>query len=321
MSYSLGAIPSRHDPRDHLVHRYMAVQPETLPAEYACENLPPVHDQGQYGTCVAETLTAIKEWEERQEWGRSTRFSVAFVYGNRATDGSEPLGEGMEPRAAMKHLRQDGVCPWDVLPGRGTYPLCYSLITPEARTAARPWVIEAFARATSVNELKAAIFHTGPCLIAIPVYESFFTPGTSGRVPRVKPGERLEGYHAMMVYGWTADGYLRVQNSWGEGWGDHGHCLLPADYFSLDPAVPEDRRMEAWTIVDRVLAVHGRTITLRIGDRSYLVDNQVKTMDVAPFIRDGRTMVTLRFIAEAFGYWVDWDPDTRTVTIVQPAGR
>lgn len=39
------------------------------------------------------------------------------------------------------------------------------------------------------------------------------------------------------------------------------------------------------------------------------------TMDVAPFIKDNRTMLPLRYIAEALGFKVDWDRVTRTVTL------
>lgn len=38
-------------------------------------------------------------------------------------------------------------------------------------------------------------------------------------------------------------------------------------------------------------------------------------MDVAPFIKDGRTMLPLRHIAEALGFKVEWDKATRTVTL------
>ncbi|MCL6478810.1 MAG: copper amine oxidase N-terminal domain-containing protein [Peptococcaceae bacterium] len=37
--------------------------------------------------------------------------------------------------------------------------------------------------------------------------------------------------------------------------------------------------------------------------------------DVAAEIRDGRTFIPLRMVAEAFGCRVDWDPDTWTVTV------
>jgi hypothetical protein len=38
-------------------------------------------------------------------------------------------------------------------------------------------------------------------------------------------------------------------------------------------------------------------------------------MDVAPMIRDGRTYLPARYVAEAFGCTVTWDPVGRTVTI------
>ncbi len=38
-------------------------------------------------------------------------------------------------------------------------------------------------------------------------------------------------------------------------------------------------------------------------------------MDVVPFIKDGRTMLPLRCIAETLGFKVDWDRATRTVTL------
>jgi hypothetical protein len=39
--------------------------------------------------------------------------------------------------------------------------------------------------------------------------------------------------------------------------------------------------------------------------------------DVAPVIQDGRTLMPVRAAAEALGAEVDWDPDTRTVTLTK----
>lgn len=44
-------------------------------------------------------------------------------------------------------------------------------------------------------------------------------------------------------------------------------------------------------------------------------DGRTSSLDVAPFIQDGRTMVPVRFIAEFTGSQVHWDAETRTVTI------
>lgn len=38
-------------------------------------------------------------------------------------------------------------------------------------------------------------------------------------------------------------------------------------------------------------------------------------MDVSSFLKDGRTMLPLRYIAEALGFKVEWDRATRTVTL------
>ncbi|QEK13250.1 copper amine oxidase N-terminal domain-containing protein [Crassaminicella thermophila] len=55
-----------------------------------------------------------------------------------------------------------------------------------------------------------------------------------------------------------------------------------------------------------------------IGNAEYQVGDEVKTADVAPYIKDGRTMLSLRYVAEAMGVSnenIMWDGATRTVTI------
>ena len=52
-----------------------------------------------------------------------------------------------------------------------------------------------------------------------------------------------------------------------------------------------------------------------IGSAYIDVNGSSSTMDVAPLIWDGRTLVPVRFISEAFGCDVRWDGDTSTVYI------
>jgi hypothetical protein len=56
-------------------------------------------------------------------------------------------------------------------------------------------------------------------------------------------------------------------------------------------------------------------IVLTIGSKAMMIDGKSQEMDVAPFIRNGRTMVPIRAIAEAFGAEVEWKPATETVEI------
>lgn len=59
----------------------------------------------------------------------------------------------------------------------------------------------------------------------------------------------------------------------------------------------------------------GTTIILTIDSKAAYKNGKLITIDQAPIIKDGRTMVPLRFIGEAFDLKVDWDGATRTVKI------
>jgi hypothetical protein len=59
------------------------------------------------------------------------------------------------------------------------------------------------------------------------------------------------------------------------------------------------------------------TVVFTIGSTSYTVNGEAKTADVAPEITNDRTMLPARFVAEAFGAIVGWDPATQTVLIQQ----
>lgn len=56
-------------------------------------------------------------------------------------------------------------------------------------------------------------------------------------------------------------------------------------------------------------------IKLAIGKTSYSVNGLPKTMDTAPFIQEGRTLLPIRFITEAIGANTAWNNDERKVTI------
>ncbi len=60
---------------------------------------------------------------------------------------------------------------------------------------------------------------------------------------------------------------------------------------------------------------NGRSISLHIGSTQATVNGQTQYLDVAPFIVGARTLVPLRFIAQSLGAVVNWNNNTRTVTI------
>jgi hypothetical protein len=56
-------------------------------------------------------------------------------------------------------------------------------------------------------------------------------------------------------------------------------------------------------------------VQLSIGSKLAIIDGRITQMLEAPLIQNGRTMVPLRFISEAFGADVTWDQATKAVTV------
>ena len=66
----------------------------------------------------------------------------------------------------------------------------------------------------------------------------------------------------------------------------------------------------------QVTAVKGSTtVILQIGSLVPTINGNVKPIDVAGKIVDGRTQAPLRFVCEAFGGTVDWSEDTQTAIV------
>ena len=68
--------------------------------------------------------------------------------------------------------------------------------------------------------------------------------------------------------------------------------------------------------------VEGATkkVVMFIGSQGYTRDGEARLTDVAPFIKDGRTFVAVRPIADAFGVTpenIGWNEATQTVTLVR----
>jgi hypothetical protein len=56
-------------------------------------------------------------------------------------------------------------------------------------------------------------------------------------------------------------------------------------------------------------------VQLSIGSKLAIIDGHITQLLEAPLIQNGRTMVPLRFISEAFGADVTWDQATKQVTV------
>jgi hypothetical protein len=94
-----------------------------------------------------------------------------------------------------------------------------------------------------------------------------------------------------------------------------GRVLIPvrAVVNALGAQVQWDEQNQIVTIIK-----DGRTVTLELGSKIAVVDGQEIPLDVPAGVENGRTIVPLRFIAQAFNSTVEWDEETGTVIIEEP---
>ncbi len=64
-----------------------------------------------------------------------------------------------------------------------------------------------------------------------------------------------------------------------------------------------------------ILAKDDTIIILQIGNKTAFVNENKITLDTEPRVINGRTMLPIRFIAENFGFNVDWNNSTQTIII------
>lgn len=66
-----------------------------------------------------------------------------------------------------------------------------------------------------------------------------------------------------------------------------------------------------------VLAKDNTVILLTIGSNIAYLNEEKQTLDIQPIILNDRTMLPVRFIAESFGYDVEWNRTSQTITITK----
>jgi len=62
------------------------------------------------------------------------------------------------------------------------------------------------------------------------------------------------------------------------------------------------------------ICVEPKEIKLTIGSKAATINAKASTLDVAPYVVAGRTLVPLRFIGDAMGAKIDWEPKTQKIT-------
>lgn len=96
-----------------------------------------------------------------------------------------------------------------------------------------------------------------------------------------------------------------------------GTTMLP--FRSIFNALGIDDQSIIWDQKSQSIEVRNgdQYVFLLIGNTGALVDDKLITLNVAPYVENGSTLVPVRFVSEALGAEVQWDKNTKTVKITK----
>lgn len=230
-----GVIKDDHNPRDYQYASLLASNARDViafPKVLDLRNdLQPIRNQGSRGTCAAFASACVKEWQEHADSGYDGYMSPEFIYWYRA---NKP-GVGMQSRDVMKILATQGCCSEDSCPYQSKDSGAPETLPSRAIKEAAQYVIKEYYRINTIDELKNALYQSGPCYISFPVYD------TRPEFWRQKSDESLRGGHAVVVVGYNKEGFI-IRNSWGTRFGDGGYVIYPYGDFG--------KHWDIWASVD-----------------------------------------------------------------------
>lgn len=206
------------------------------------------------------------EVRNQEELGSCTSFAAAAMYEAMMARGGDQNAEYMSPgflfyySNILKGRPQGGSNYHDQLEVMGQQGICYdSLYTYDADNPSRQPLKEAQEDAAHHRVLKAAqillseegeksdyikenhrllvsaLSEGYPIGISLKIYDNFGKDGPFVLHPDDTPNAKEEGYHAMVIAGYSEDnGFYIVRNSWGPEFGDEGYCYIPFTYID-DP--------------------------------------------------------------------------------------
>jgi C1A family cysteine protease len=239
-----GWRPDRPDHRDLIMQVPAGRVKLALQVDLASK-MSRIEDQGDLGSCVANSSTTCVEYLYKQASKKQPELSRLFLYYYaRFLDGTPPEEDGgTYIRTAMKALASYGVCTEDLWP----YDVSrYSVKpTPPCLVDGQNRQILRYYRTPTLVHIKLCLSEGFPVVFGFSVPESMFSDETafSGIVQYPGKNESIVGGHSVLAVGYDEKKQLlKFQNSWGNMWAKFGYGFLPYRY------VTDGLASDFWTV-------------------------------------------------------------------------
>ncbi|MFF0627811.1 C1 family peptidase [Streptomyces sp. NPDC004296] len=257
LPHGLGVLPSRSTWRDSVLRhsvesRLVSAAPHVVGAGTSQEKVgatPPASvdltkyaptpgNQGQVGSCAAWAIdytayTILEREQKISAYPGAPMYTYAQI--SKGHDG------GSAPQQHFKIAMSQGI---DSRPHYWQGDFDYTTQpTASERANAAHWKLSGYTPlhtgAQIKADVKAALAKGEPVAISIRVYNSFFNLNSQKAASYTyypASGEQYAGGHGVTIVGYNSKG-VRVENSWGSGWGDHGFVNLSWKYLASNQVV------------------------------------------------------------------------------------
>lgn len=196
------------------------------------ETCSPVANQSKLGACTAFAVgKGFREFQINKRNERKVALSAMYLYYEaRARWGNENEPTGSTITDNMAVLEEKGMATDATMP----YDIAKYMIAPTAaaHAEAKEFRYSDGVRIGSFDDVQAALAKGEAVMFAYDVMESFRRIGPDGMMPVPQPGEKRLGGHAVLAVGYdNQKQVVKVRNSWGADWADHGYFYMPYAVF------------------------------------------------------------------------------------------
>ncbi len=209
--------------------------------------LPPVGNQGNFGTCVAwATAYNCRTWLDAHKNGRITNqltesevYSPADIWKGISSSQKNKGCQGTAFQPAFNAMISRGVASWAQSPYFTSQSDCDCSSSQSETTDAAKHKIKAYREIDihDITTVKRYLAEGHPVVLGASLGDNYmnakgssviYSKGTTAQTG-------MHAYHAMMCVGYDnnrggSDGAFRIVNSWGTTWGDNGFVWIDAKY-------------------------------------------------------------------------------------------
>jgi C1A family cysteine protease len=236
MTRSYGWKPEKPDIRDK---PYEQIKPKmrstSLPSVVDLkEFMPPIWDQGDIGSCVAQSIASALMYEriKTKQFPEFVPSRLFIYYNTRAAEGTLNEDAGAEIRYGIGTVTKLGFCDESLWP----YVENNFKKRPPAkayRNAEQYKAVEYFRlQNQNLNELRTCLASGYPFVFGFTVYlKSIEQADKDGFVRMPAMTDKVDGGHAVVCCGYDDSKKLfLIHNSWGTDVGQKGYYYMPYDY-------------------------------------------------------------------------------------------